>query len=286
MHNHQTAFLDYLEIEKGRSSNTLRNYRAYTQKFLELMNIKDPKDITSPIITAYRSKLNKYLSPKSQNLHLIALRSFLKYLSKQNIQTLAPDQIELAKTKNKLVQFLSGEEIKRLIAASNGTRALAVLEMLFSTGLRVSELCQLDKETVNLTGQSFRVIGKGQRQRIVFLSSSAKQAAANYIETRKDQDPALFVRTKTNQNTGESLRLSPRSIQDIVKTSAESAGIKKKVTPHTIRHSFGTDLLENGADLRSIQELLGHADISTTQIYTHVTNKHLAATFNKCHDKE
>ena len=230
----------------------------------------------------YRLHLNRVTPPLkkiTQAYHLIALRNFLKYLAKRDVKTLTADKIELGKAGDRQIDFLENEEVERLLGSANGNsikalRDRAILEILFSTGLRVSELCSLNRNSVNIKRGEFSVRGKGDKIRVVFLSESAQKAVANYLDKRKDVDEALFTRATSDkkQATSKDLRLTPRSIQRMVKHYAAKAGIVKNIHPHTLRHSFATDLLRNGADLRSVQELLGHANVTTTQIYTHITN--------------
>ncbi len=300
--NLKTDFLEHLEIEKNRSRLTIRNYDHYLSFFLRWSGINSPEEITIDLIRKFRLYLNRYQNKKGQGLkkitqdyYVIALRGFLNYLAKRDIVVMASEKIELGKTKDRQVEFLQTEEIKRLLsAASNNTlsdlRDRAILELLFSTGLRVSEISGLNIENVNLKSGEFSVRGKGDKIRLVFISDSAKKALTDYLKKRRDLDPALFVRLRKERdsgakNKGEALRLTPRSIQRIVKKRAIKAGIIKKVTPHTLRHSFATDLLINGADIRSVQEMLGHSSITTTQIYTHITNKHLKDIYKKFHSK-
>jgi len=304
--NLKTEFLEYLEIEKNRSQLTIRNYDHYLKRFLDWSMARSPKDITSELVRKYRLYLNRYkdergksLKKTTQDYYIIALRGFLKYLAKKDIQTLASEKVEIGKSQEREVEFLEAEEIKRLLDAVEASklsdfRDKAILELLFSTGLRVSELAKLDRENINLKSGEFSVRGKGGKIRLVFISDSAKNALAVYLEKRKDLDPALFVRSKKTKNKEKSavavgnrhaysLRLTSRSIQRIVRKYAIKAGIFKKVTPHTLRHSFATDLLANGADIRSVQAMLGHSSITTTQIYTHVTNKRLKEVHKKFH---
>lgn len=298
-------FLEYTEIEKGRSLKTVENYDHYLTRFLNYAKISKPSEITEGIVRDFRLWLNRQagikqngssdtLKKKTQNYYLIALRSFLKFLAKRGVDSLPPDRIELAKVAERSLDLISEEELNRLLAAPDGKdlknlRDKAILELLFSTGLRVSELCSLPRE-INLKKDEFSVRGKGEKVRVVFLSDEAKQALKNYLDKRTDMDDALFVQIglktmKLSEKKGGSLRLTSRSMERIVKHYAVKAGITKKVTPHVVRHSFATDLLQNGADLRSVQALLGHANIGTTQIYTHVTDKHLRGIHKKFHGK-
>ena len=296
----KTQFLEYIEIEKGRAVKTVENYDHYLSVFLNQTKITDPKDITDSKVRDFRIWLNRQstgnnratgdtIKKKTQNYYLIALRTFLKFLAKRNIASLPADYIELAKISERQIDIISQEELKRLLSAPNLEKNLerkyrdkAILEMLFSTGLRVSELCSLQND-LDLHLDEFSIRGKGGKVRVVFLSDEAKKAVKDYLALRKDMSRALFVKVKdeNSQNDG----LTRRSIERIVKRYAIIAGISKKVTPHVIRHCFATDLLSNGADLRSVQAMLGHANIGTTQIYTHVTDKHLRDIHKKFHNK-
>ena len=279
-------YLNYLEIEKNRSLKTRENYERYLTKFLRFSKIKKPNDIDEERIKSFRLYLNrKGLSKITQNYYVIALRNFLKYLQKQNSQTLLPEKIELMKIPQRQIELIDQDELERLLAAPSGSnlkslRDKAFLELLFSTGLRVSELCSLNRKNIDFKKDEFVVRGKGGKIRIVFSSHEAKRALKNYIEKRKDIEEALFVDTLDEKNPH---RLTPRSIQKIIKYYAAKAGIGKRVTPHMLRHAFATDLLVNGADLRSVQELLGHSSISTTQIYTHLTNRLLKEVYQAFH---
>jgi len=286
-------YLEYLEIEKGRSIKTIENYKRYLLKLLQFVKPLNPEDIQESNIKEFRLFLNrKGLSLKTQNYYLISLRGFLKYLTKQGIKSLPPEKIELAKLKEREITFLTDEEIERLLNAPRGNdlyslRDKAILETLFSTGLRVSELCGLNRDKVNLETQEFSVRGKGGKIRIVFLSESAKNALKNYLERREDLDPAIFIRIPRRQKYQkyENLRLTPRSIERIIKKYAAEAGIVKNIVPHTLRHSFATDLLKSSGNLRAVQEILGHQNISTTQIYTHYTKKELKEFHKKYHHR-
>jgi len=299
-----TDYLEYLEVELGRSQKTIENYNHYLQRFVDFIhkkyNITVPGDITLDIIHKYRVYLNRFemsdgntLKVSTQNYHIIAVRNFLKYLAKRDVPTLSSEKVEVGKIPKRQVEFLEPEEVSRLLGAANGPnraakRDRALLELLFSTGLRVSELVSIDKEDINLKRQEFSVRGKGNKIRIVFISDTAKNAIIEYLAKRTDIDPALFVRDRTGTNKeadARGLRLTARSVQRIVKKYTVKAGIVKNVHPHTLRHSFATDLLQNGADIRSVQEMLGHANITTTQIYTHVTNQGLKDVHNKFHGK-
>lgn len=291
-------FLEYIEIERGRAVKTVENYDRYLTRFFAWGQITEAKDITETKVREFRLWLNRQpgsnkdsMKRRTQNYYLIALRAFLKYLRKRDISSLSPEKIELAKVAERHLDLISTTELERLLQATVGTderslRDRAILEVLFSTGLRVSELCSLDSD-IDLTRDDFSVRGKGDKVRVVFMSENAKEAVRAYLKTRKDMEPALFVsvsRTK-EQNKRLPTRLTPRSIELLMKTYAAKAGITKKVTPHVLRHSFATDLLGNGADIRSVQQLLGHASINTTQIYTHVTDAHLRDIHKRFHGK-
>ena len=290
----QKEFLEHLEIEKGRSLKTVENYGRYLSRFLKFGKPKKPTDITDDMIRTYRLALNRSgLSKRTQNYYLIALRGFLKYLAWRTIPSLAPERIELAKESPRDLDLISFSELERLIGAPNGKdirnlRDHAMLELLFSTGLRVSELCGLSRY-LDMSRGEFSIRGKGGKVRVVFLSAQAKKAVQEYLNKRTDVDEALFIRipkaSEARNLKTNNLRLTPRSVERIVKHYAIKAGIDKKVTPHVIRHSFATDLLGNGADLRSVQALLGHSNIATTQIYTHVTDKHLKDIHKSFHGK-
>jgi site-specific recombinase XerD len=300
-------FLEYIEIERGRSLKTVANYDRYLTRFIQEKGIISPSDITEDSIRTFRLWLNrqdgaKYkgvatgtMKRRTQNYYLIAIRSFLKYLAKRGVTSLAPDKIELAKTEARELDLISSEELERIMSAPDsseekGRRDKAMLEMLFSTGLRVSELVALNRD-IDLKKDELSVRGKGDKIRLVFISDDAKNATKHYLEKRDDMDDALFIRvpSKAGKKTLQkqsNLRLSSRSVERIVKQYAIQSGISKKVTPHVIRHSFATDLLSNGADLRSVQALLGHANITTTQIYTHVTDRHLKEIHKNFHGKK
>jgi len=285
-------YLDYLEIEKNRSVKTRVNYERYLKRFLEFAKISKPEQISQDLTRQYRLWLNrKSIKKNTQNYHLIALRNFLKYLAKRDLKTLSADKIELGKQSERQVIFLENSELERLLNAPDGDyfkslRDCAILELLFSTGLRVSELCGLNRDSINLKSGEFAVRGKGDKIRLVFLSETAKTALKNYLEKRHDVDEALFVREVKNPAKIDNLRLTPRSVERLVKHYSAKAGLSKKVTPHTLRHSFATDLLMNGADIRSVQALLGHSNITTTQIYTHITDKQLREVHQAFHGKQ
>lgn len=311
------TYLDYLEIEKNRSPKTRANYERYLKKFFNFAKIKTEKDITIDKIRDFRLRLARLSNQKGEDLkkttqsyYIIALRNFLKYLAKNDYQVLSPDKIELPKIPMRQIEILEYDELERLLAAPKGgdlrsLRDKAILETLFSTGLRISELCGLNRY-LDLNRAEITVRGKGNKLRIVFISDSAKKAIKNYLDKRTDADEAMFVslsriataaakqkksrqRRGSLQAAGQALkvigRIIPRAVQRLVDFYARKAGIAKKVHPHMMRHGFATDLLINGADLRSVQELLGHANISTTQIYTHLTNKELKEVHKAFHGR-
>ncbi|NUQ56902.1 MAG: tyrosine-type recombinase/integrase [Candidatus Paceibacter sp.] len=341
-------FLEYLEVEKGRSLKTVENYDRYLSKFLGFAKVSSPSQIDDETVRKYRLFLNREeknsggnLNKKTQNYYLIALRVFLKYLAKRNIASLPPERIELAKTPQRDLDLITAEELQRLLDAplmvagggksaslrtvitgnspeasfssasqkSNGNnprnlRDKAILELLFSTGLRVSELCALNRDSFSeAKNGEISIRGKGGKIRVVFISETAKQALKNYLDKRTDTEEALFVsagtgkvgfrriprydRSQGNQfpSSGNVSRLTPRSVERMIKQRATEAGISKKVTPHVIRHCFATDLLSNGADIRAVQTMLGHSNISTTQIYTHITDKQLRDVHKSFHNK-
>lgn len=328
-------FLEYIEIEKGRSLKTTVNYDHYLTRFIDFITLHsskptknpNPSHITDDLLREYRLWLNRQssgaradtksqtLKRRTQNYYLIALRAFLKYLAKRGIESLSPDRIELAKVPERSLDLISHEELQRIMNAPDqstlkGLRDKAILELLFSTGLRVSELCGLHRD-INLNLDELSVRGKGDKVRVVFLSDDAKKSVQSYLFKRRDMEEALFVAHPDNQNDKKAqdgkkvkkgpssaldrkanpmsgtknTRLTPRSVERIVKYYAIKSGISKKLTPHVIRHSFATDLLRNGADLRSVQLLLGHANISTTQIYTHITDSELKNIHKAFHNK-
>lgn len=292
-------FVEYVEVEKGRSQRTAENYRLYMERLEEFAGDISVDKIDAELVRKYRLWLNRYvdeqgreLSRITQNYHLIALRSFLKYCGRREIPTLDAAQVELPKITKKQVSFLNADEVARLVAAVDlnstaGLRDRAILELLFSGGLRVSELCNLDRDRINLKRREFTVRGKNEKDRPVFISSDAARAIANYLDSRTDDAAPLFLNESRNVNVNPAdkkqgfLRLTPRSVQRIVSYYARAAGITKHVSPHTLRHSFATDLVRNGADLRSVQGLLGHANIATTQVYTHLTDPQLREVHEK-----
>ena len=272
-------FLEYLEIEKGRSLKTMENYDRYLKRFFAFAKIGEAEDITEEIVRKFRMDLNRAnLNKPTQNYHVIALRMFLKYLAKRNVESLDAGKIELAKLPERELDLLDIADLERLLispglASPNGLRDRAILEFFFSTGLRISELCNLKIDDINLKRGEFSVRGKGGKVRVVFVSDRARKAVSAYLEKRGDVDNEFLF------------AMTPRSIQRMIKRCATKAGITKKVTPHVLRHAFATDLLQNGADLRSVQVMLGHANISTTQIYTHFTDKQLKEVHRAFHGK-
>jgi len=297
-------FLEYLEIEKGCSPLTIRNYKHYLNRFLTFASPTpeklSPQNINLELVRKYRLFLSRYsddkgrtLSRKTQAYHVVALRSFLRWLVKNDYETLAPEKIDLPKQEGHSLKFLNAEQIERLLAQPEisepiGLRDKAILETLFSTGLRVSELVKLNRDQISLSRKEFGVIGKGGRSRVVFLSEKAVRWLKRYLDSRDEQYKPLFVRlagSVSATTSGEKRRLSARSIQRIVEKYVKKARLPVKITPHGLRHSFATDLLMAGADIRSVQELLGHKNISTTQIYTHITDKQLREVHEKFHGK-
>jgi site-specific recombinase XerD len=295
----KTDFLEYMEIEQNRSQKTIANYDHYLTRLLDFAGDINVSDIDTELVRKWRLWLNRLgtntsdeLQKTTQNYHLIALRGFLKYCAKRNIPALTADKIELARTVRKQVTFLSEEELQRLLGQPKvdtlpGLRDRAILELLFSSGLRVSELVSLDKDHINLKRREFMVRGKGQKDRPIFISPDAASWLEQYMDKRQDTTRPLFLRysgSKQVDLSGNYHRLTARSVQRLVSRYARLAGITKHVSPHTLRHSFATDLLMNGADLRSVQALLGHSNIATTQIYTHVTDPHLKSVHERFHN--
>ncbi len=285
-----TDFLEYLELERNASQKTIQNYDHYLKRFLEFSGDISPSQIDQTLIKKYRlflarftDKDNSPLKKVTQNFFLIAVRAFLRYLARSDIQSLSAEKIELGNSDPSPIKVLDEASLVRLLKSPNlktksGLRDKALLETLFSTGLRVSELASLNSDKINLDRREFSIVGKGGKERVVFLSDEAVFSLGEYMKSRKDNFHPLFIRLskKTNLETDpEKMRLSTRTIQRIVEKYVKLAGLSVKATPHTLRHSFATDLLINGADIRSVQEMLGHSNISTTQVYTHVTNRHL-----------
>lgn len=293
-------FIEHLEVEGGRMPRTAENYEFYLNRFVEFAGDITPDQITAELLRKYRLWLNRYksldgneLAMITQSYHLIALRGFLKYFSRRDIPSLAPDKIELPKTHRKQVTFLHYDEVVRLLEEidtneESGLRDRAIMELLFSSGLRVSELVNLNRDHINTKRREFMVRGKGQKDRPVFISQAAADWVEQYLAIRQDTLAPLFISYSKNveaNTSGDYRRLTARSIQRMVSKYARLAGITKHVSPHTMRHSFATDLLMNGADLRSVQSMLGHSNIATTQIYTHVTDAHLKDVYEKFHSE-
>lgn len=286
-----TDFLEHLEVEKNASQLTIRNYHHYLERFLQFAGDISPNDINQELVRKYRVYLARYVGEQNglplkkvtQNYFVIALRAFLRYLAKNDIETLAAEKIELGDQDPRPIKVLDEDQLSRLLSAPDistpdGLRDKAVLETLFSTGLRVSEMQRLNRDKINLSRGEFGIVGKGGKERVVFISDAAASWLDRYLSTRKDRHNPLFIRYSGKEDpsrNGEKMRLSVRSIERIVDKYVRKAQIPIKASPHTLRHSFATDLLINGADIRSVQEMLGHANIATTQIYTHITNKHL-----------
>jgi len=301
---YKKQYLEYLEIEKNRSTKTIENYDRYLTKLVDFLEKKLNKnkeqltldDINQETIRAFRIYLNrlengnKNLKKITQNYYIISLRGFLKYLSKIGIECLSSEQIELAKVSRNEINVISFEELERLLNAPEtnsikGLRDRAIFEVLFATGLRISELCRLNRDSINLERGEFSVKGKGGKIRVVFLSDSAKIALKKYLDKRTDLEEPLFVSFKKSKKLEPRGRLTPRTVERLINYYTKKAGIVKKVTPHTLRHLFATDLLQNGADLRSVQMLLGHSNISTTQVYTHLTDKELKEIYQAFHGR-
>jgi len=299
-------FLEYLVVEKSLSVLTVRNYRHYLMRFLSWMEensvLLSPSNIDLELVGSFRLFLANYrdkngspLGKATQTYHVIALRSFLRYLViRRDLTVLNPDKIDLPKTESRVIEFLNAEQLTRLLNSpeiSNeiGLRDKVILELFFSTGLRVSELTKLNRDQINLETQEFSVKGKGNKIRLVFISDIASEWLKRYMAVRKDDYRPLFIRYSRDRSElrqGEKMRLTPRSVERIVKKYSKKAGLPFDAHPHTLRHSFATDLLIQGADLRSVQEMLGHESIRTTQVYTHVTNKHLKEVYKKYHSRK
>ena len=300
LENLVNQYLDYLRVEKGSSPLTIRNYAHYLGRFLSWLEDKKISmklaSIEPKAVSNYRLYLSQLsdgrgdtLSRKTQGYHIIALRSFLKWLNKNGYESLPAEKLDLPKVKERQVSFLNGEQVNRLlnapsISSKTGKRDKAILELLFSTGLRVSELVSLNLDKIDLDRREFGIVGKGGRARVVFLSSRASDWIKEYLSVREDHFKPLFIRHRGPPSMDdEDVRLSPRSVQRMVKKYSRKVKLPVEVTPHVIRHSFATDLLVAGADLRSVQEMLGHKNVATTQIYTHVTNKRLKEAHEKFH---
>ncbi len=289
-------YLDYLELEKNRSLHTRGNYERYLNAFLDFTKIKKPEDITTEIVMQFRLHLARRAQENGTSLkritqayYIIAIRNFLKYLLKQDYEVLSPDKIELPKIVRRQIEIIEYADLERFLGSPKtnslrGLRDKAILEVLFSTGLRISELCNLDRY-INLERGEFTVRGKGEKLRVVFLSDRARQALKHYLDKRGDADEHLFISLTKSETPKVIGKITPRAVQRLVEYYRKKAGITKRITPHQIRHQFATDLLANGADLRSVQEMLGHSNISTTQVYTHVINKELKDIHGHFHGK-
>ncbi|OIP96102.1 hypothetical protein AUK40_05315 [Candidatus Wirthbacteria bacterium CG2_30_54_11] len=305
----KNSYLEHLEIEKGRSPLTIRDYDHYLRTFFKWCEkntpISKPADISVDVVRKFRIHLSRqknnrgdYLAPSTQNYYVIALRNFLKFLAKQDIKTLSPDKLELRRQTRPQVSVLDLGKLEKMLNAAKpdgpddlaGLRDFAMLHTLFSTGLRVGELVRVNRDQINLKTREFTIRGKGNKDRVVFLSHDAASVITDYLKKRKDSYVPLFLnhrgKADPSDKRGETLRLTSRTIQRIIVKNARRAGIVEHITPHTLRHTFATDLLHNGADLRSVQEMLGHSSIQTTQIYTHVTNRQLKEVHEAFHSKK
>lgn len=296
-----TDFLEYLELERNASQRTIRNYEHYLKRFIEFAGEISPDTIDLHLIRRYRLYLSRYIDKETkkslkrvtQNYFMIALRAFLRYLARIDIETLSAERVELGDQDPSPLKVLDEDNLERLLNApdthsKDGIRDKTILEMLFSTGLRVSELASLERDQINLERREFGVVGKGGKERVVFISDTAALWLERFLMTRKDSFKPLFIRYQGRvdpSEAGGNMRLTPRSIERIVEKYTKKAGLSVKATPHTLRHSFATDLLVNGADIRSVQEMLGHSNISTTQIYTHITNRQLKEVHKAFHSK-
>jgi site-specific recombinase XerD len=296
-----TDFLEYQELEKNASQKTIRNYNHYLRRFAEFAGDIEVENIDYDLIRKYRLYLSRYVDPETQkplkkvtqNYFMISIRSLLRYLAKRDIKSLSAEKIELGEADPSPIKFLSEDDLAKLLkspdsATKEGLRDKVILELLFSTGLRVSELASLNTDQINLKRREFSVVGKGNKERVVFISDTAASYLDGYLAARTDTYSPLFIRYQGHEDPsekGENMRLTTRSIQRIVEKYVKQTGLTIKATPHTLRHSFATDLLANGADLRSVQEMLGHSNIATTQIYTHVTNRQLKEVHKAFHAK-
>lgn len=295
-------FLEHLEVERNLSQLTIRDYAHYLRRFaqwFEKQGHTSISQLTQEVLKKYRMYLSRYtddfgrpLSLSTQSYHVICLRSFLKWLVKNDVEVLHPEKVELPKADPQHMKFLNNEDMERLLSqpllsSKTGLRDKAMLEVLFSTGLRVSELVSLSREQVDLDRGEFGVIGKGRKPRVVFLSERSTEWLRRWLESREDQWRPVFIRFSRDKpdlrEDGEEMRLTSRSVQRTVEKYVQKAHLPIKITPHGIRHSFATDLLINGAGLRDVQEMLGHKNIQTTQIYTHVTQPQLRAVHQKFH---
>lgn len=297
-------FLEYCEIEKNHSQKTIQNYNHYLKRFIDWAKIEKPAQLTLDLVRKYRIYLNRFVDDKgnnlkkiTQNYHIVAIRAFVKYLAKRDIKTLSAEKIELPRIPERTVDFLEEHELEKILAAPDtsklaGLRDKAMLELLFSTGMRVSELVSINKAQVQGKKEEISIRGKGDKPRVVFISPAARKSINEYLDERNDSLNPLFIsipigkQKKEDPSNPDFRRLTQRSIQRIINKYAKIAGVTKKVTPHILRHSMATDLLSAGADIRSVQALLGHSNISTTQIYTHVTDKKLKEVHQTFHGKQ
>lgn len=301
-----TDFLEYCELDRGLSPLTVKMYGYYLESFAgwlaQANKAITPGQLNEDIIRSYRLYLSRYVNPvkgplakSTQNYFLIAIRAFLRFLNRKGVKTLAADQIDLGKGRDRQIKFLTRDQLDKLVmmidtSTDRGLRDRAILELLFSTGLRVAELVKLDKDKIDLKSRELGIIGKGGRARVVFISDRAAESLSRYLTTRRDSAKALFINYRAGKEgeeevSGEKRRLTAWSVEWMVRKFAGKAKLPIRPTPHTLRHLFATDLLRNGADLRSVQELLGHKNVATTQIYTHVTNPQLRSVFDKFHGK-
>lgn len=296
-----TDFLEYLELERNTSLRTIKNYDHYLKRFLEFAGDIEVSGIDLQLVRKYRLFLSRFVDPitkktlkrVTQNYFMIALRAYLRYLARIDVKTLSAEKVELGEEDPSPLKILDEDSLERLLNApdvslKDGIRDKTILELLFSTGLRVSELASLDCDQINLQRREFGIVGKGGKERVVFISDTAADWIERYLKTRRDTFKPLFIRYQGKvslEDSGEKMRLTARSIERVVTKYVKIAGLSIKATPHTLRHSFATDLLVNGADIRSVQEMLGHANISTTQIYTHVTNRQLKEIHKAFHSK-
>jgi site-specific recombinase XerD len=296
-------YLEYLEVERQVSPYTVRNYLHYLNRFVDwykhTSQSNSIKDLDLQTISKYRVYLSRYIDEKggtlsrvTQSYHVIAIRSWLKWMIKRDLVVLAPEKIDLPKGESRSLNFLNGEQVERLmdqprLSTKQGLRDRAILEVLFSTGLRVSELTRLNRDQVSIEKREFGVMGKGRKLRVVFLSNRAAAWLSRYLDTRQDHWNPVFIRYAKKRSSitsdGEDMRLTPRSVQRVVEDYRKKARLSIPITPHGLRHSFATDLLSHGAGLREVQEMLGHKNVATTQIYTHVTNPQLKAVHDKYH---
>lgn len=284
-------YLDYLEVEKNRSIKTRENYERYLKAFLAFAKVNKPEEITAEKVIQFRLQLarGKPLKRITQSFYVIAIRNFLKYLIKNDYEVLSPDKIELPKIPRRQIEIVEYADLERFLNSPKtdnlrGLRDKAILETLFSTGLRLSELCKLDRY-LNLDRGEITIRGKGEKLRIVFVSDRAKTALKNYLAKRGDAEEVMFTSLSKGPNPKVIGKITPRSVQRLVEFYRRKSGIAKKITPHQLRHQFATDLLVNGADLRAVQEMLGHSNIATTQVYTHLTNKELRETHKAFHGR-